>query len=130
MNDTTEKAVPAKKAVAKKTTKVKTDLAKALEVATPEVPTTANSSKPQAKRPKYTLSFKMGSLGSVAHGDDVEIFKSLEAEKVTNKCVFTLKNNETGKSFEVVYPPFMARKLIENQYVQKFQWKRLSGKVA
>lgn len=78
---------------------------------------------------KYTAVMRMGSLEKTAQGDTELILSKLNIEKVTNKCLLTVTNNLNKKSFECVYPPFMAKKVLGNDFVQKFQWKRITGKL-
>lgn len=79
---------------------------------------------------KYSATLKMGSLTATAQGNDESILAELSIPKVTYKCTLTVTNNDNKKSFEVVYPPFLAKKVMVNDYVQKFQWKRIVGKLA
>lgn len=78
---------------------------------------------------KYSATFTMGDLTSTAQGNDETILSEISIPKVTNKCILKVTNNDNKKSFEVVYPPFMAKKILVNEYVQKFQWKRIVGKL-
>jgi hypothetical protein len=79
---------------------------------------------------KYTATIKMGSEITEAQGNDESILGALSLPKVTNKCTLKVTNNDNKKSFEVVYPPYMAKKVLVNDFVQKFQWKRIVGKLA
>lgn len=79
---------------------------------------------------KYTLLMKMGAMEYETTGNDETMFMALKPSKVTTKCVFTITNNETKKTFEKSLPPMLARKLVVSSLVQKVQWKIMSGKVA
>ena len=79
---------------------------------------------------KYTATIKMGDVSTEAQGNDESILSALSLSKVTNKCTLKVTNNDNKKSFEVVYPPYMAKKVLVNDFVQKFQWKRIVGKLA
>jgi len=79
---------------------------------------------------KYSATITMGSLISTAQGNDESIFSELSLPKVTNKCLLVVENNENHEVFETTFPPFMAKKLFSNSYIQKFQWKRITSKIA
>ncbi len=78
---------------------------------------------------RYTAVIRMGTLEKTAQGNDESILSKLEIAKITNKCSLTVTDNLNKKSFECVYPPFMAKKVLGNDFVQKFQWKRITGKL-
>lgn len=85
--------------------------------------------EPLSKK-KYTATIVMGSESTEAQGNDESILSALSLPKVTNKCLLKVTNNDNKKSFEVVYPPYMAKKVLVNDFVQKFQWKRIVGKLS
>lgn len=90
---------------------------------------TVTVSIPEVKQ-KYTTTMTMGSVEAIAHGSDEKMFSELMMPKVTGKCLLKVTNNENGKSFETHFAPFMAKKILTNIFVQKFQWKRVAGKIA
>lgn len=112
MKTPTPKTAKKKAATAKKTTKPESK---------PEV---------QAKKEKYSATIVMGGVTCTAHGKDESIFSQLNLPKVTYKCLLTVQNNENQKVFEASLAPFMAKKVLTNEYVQKFQWKRITSKIA
>ena len=79
---------------------------------------------------RYKLEARINASVFTAEGNDSNIFNRLEKPpKFVTKGIFKLTNKVTGKSFEIVYPPFLSRKLLINPLVQTVQWKRMSGKV-
>jgi len=81
-------------------------------------------------KPTYILTAEMNSGLYISEGEGMDVFSKIEKPpKYTTKGIFTLKNRLTGKSFEIVYPPYLTRKLLINPFVQTVQWKRMSAKV-
>lgn len=79
---------------------------------------------------RYKLEANINASVYTAEGNDSNIFSRLEKPpKFVTKGIFKLTNKVTGKSFEIVYPPFLSRKLLINPFVQTVQWKRMSAKV-
>lgn len=85
---------------------------------------------PRVPQAKYTVELTMGALKTKATGNDESVFSSLSLPKVTFKCLLKVKNNQNKKVFESHFAPFMAKKLLTNIFVQKFQWKRITGKLS
>jgi len=83
-----------------------------------------------AKNPTYELIARINSEIIRVEGEDMTMFNQIRPAKVTTKGIFELHNRETGKRFEIVYPPLLAKKLLTSPFIQTVQWKRLSGKVA
>jgi len=79
---------------------------------------------------KYSATLSMGGLATTSQGNDESIFAGLVLPKVTYKCMLTVENNLNHKVIEVPLQPYMAKKLMINPFVQKFQWKRITGKIA
>ena len=103
---------------------------KKLEILPEDILTKLEETKLESEKMKYTATITMGSLFAKTQGNDETIFAGLAIPKVTGKCVISVKNNDTSKTFEAVLAPFMAKKILTNTYVQKFQWKRFLGKVS
>jgi hypothetical protein len=79
---------------------------------------------------RYSATLSMGGLVTTAQGNDESIFSGLVLPKVTYKCLLTVENNDNHNVMEFTLQPYMAKKLLTNPFVQKFQWKRITGKLA
>lgn len=78
---------------------------------------------------KYELTVFTNSETQKVTGNGVEMLNLLtKPPKFVTKSLFTLENLETGKSFELAFPPLLTRKLFINSTVQAVQWKRLVWK--
>jgi len=89
-----------------------------------------NKEEEKKGKTRYELKANINAQEFKVEGNDMEVFNKLPRQlKFVTKGIFTLTNKETKKSFEIVYPPFLARKLYVNPFVQTVQWKRLSAKV-
>lgn len=85
---------------------------------------------PTKEEAKYKLEASINAETVSVEGNDQSMFGNLpKPTKYVTKGIFKLTNKATGKSFEIVYPPYLSRKLLINPLVQTVQWKRMSVKV-
>lgn len=122
--------IPAKKKATKKpvATKIKEELL--TNLTGEQLKAVEDFTGTQITKKKYSATITMGGLSSTAQGNDETIFSGLSLPKVTYKCHLVVENNDNHKVFETTLAPFMAKKVLINQYVQKFQWKRIAEKLA